>query len=308
MAGDVESRYGTRLIDRFRGVWWGRADTRLRASWRVLLAAPLIMLTQVVAVTVTDAFGLDGMLPTGLLQAGTFAVLLVGWARYVDHRRLENYGLSVSRTWLLDLGVAFGAIVASHALWFGLGTLLGWTSLEPSLAGQRGSAALVLGSAFVALAVNIWVQDTVFFGIVLRSAAEGFHSRALDPRRAVVAGWLVGILFFAGIHDGSVQRLLTLAVAGGLFGLLYVHTGELSLPIGFHLGVNFCGGWLFAPAAVASDRVAVFAVTETLPVVGRVSVGRLPQMAIGSLLVVAWLWWRRGGVGIEPAIARWTGR
>lgn len=291
-----------------RRIGFGSTDRRLRATWRVLLAGPFILLTQLVATTVTPMVGLTGMLPTGLFQFGAFVVLLVGWSRVVDRRTLRGYGFSVSARWVLELAVAFVAVVFAHLVWYGIGTWLGWTTLavaSPS-AGGWGMLAVGLGTAFVAIAVNVVVQDTVYFGIVLQNAAEGFATRGLTARRAAVGGWLVSVAFFAGIHSDTMGRLLGLGVAGGLFGLLYLHTGELALPVGFHLGVNFTGGWLFVPAAIAPDRPAVVAVSEALPALDAVSGPRIPQMAIAYLAIVAVLIWRRDGLPIESGIARWN--
>lgn len=308
MSGNVGERHWEDTLGRLREVVRGTKDPRIRATWRFFLAIPLIMGTEFVALTVTPALGSTGMLPTGLVQAGVFAVLLVGWAQFIDRRRLVDYGLLVSGSWLLDLAIAFGAVVLAHGAWYALGTALGWTTVTVAMSTPGESLALGLGAVFVAVAVNVWVQDTVFFGVVLRSAAEGFHARNVLSRRAVIAGWLVGILFVVGIHSGSLQRLPGLTVAGALFGLLYVHTGELALPVGFHLGVNFSGGWLFAPASLVGERAAVFAVTETLPVLEGVSSLRIPQMVLAYLLVVWWLKWRQGELSIERGIARWTAR
>lgn len=274
----------------------------------MLLAGPFILLTEAVARTVTPAFGLPGIVPTGLVQAGAFAVLLVGWARFVDRRRLRDYGLSLSGSWLAQVGVAVGAVVLAHGMWYALGTALGWTSITVEAAAESGSLPLALAAGLVAVGVNVWVQDTVYFGVVLRSAAEGLHARNVPTRHAVLGGWLAATLFVVAIHDGSLQRLLGLSAAGALFGLLYVHTGDLALPVGFHLGVNFGAGWLFVPASLAGERAAVLAVTETLPVLQAVSAPRIPQLLLAYLLLAGWLTWRRGGLAIEDRIAEWTGR
>jgi hypothetical protein len=308
MSESVNERGSWGSLDPLRTIVFGSDDPRLRAVWRFLLAFPLIRLTEVVATTVTPALGLRGMVPAGLVQAGTFAVLFVGWARYVDRRRLTDYGLALSGTWLLDLLVAFGAVVVAHGAWYALGSSLGWTTVEVVTAAPGGSLALALGAAFVAIGVNVWVQDTVYFGVVLRGAAEGARSRGLTARRAVVGGWFAGIAFVVAVHGGSLSRALGLIAAGALFGALYVHTGDLALPIGFHLGVNVGAGWLFVPSSLVGERAAVVAVTETLPALGALSAPRIPQMVIAYLLLVAWLRWRRGEVGIEADVARWAGR
>lgn len=293
------------LVARLASVVWGTEDPRLRATWRVLLAAVVVRATGPLSGVVTAALGVPGMLPRGLAQAGVFAVLFVAWARYVDRRALADYGFEASPAWLGRIALVFAAVVASHVTWFGVGAGLGWTTFAVAPSFALGVVP-DLAAVGLALAVNVWVQQTTYQGLALRSAAEGAHARGLDAERAVVAGLAVSIAFFVLIHGVPPVRMPTFAVAGALFGLLYVHTGDLSYPVGLHLGANFAGGWLFAPAGV--DRAALFVVDEALPFVGSVSGGRLPQLLVAYLLVVAWLRWKDGSVGVAPAVARWQGR
>jgi hypothetical protein len=152
------------------------------------------------------------------------------------------------------------------------------------------------------------VQDVVFFAIVLASAAEGFRSRGVDSRRAVLAGWLVGILFFTGIHGTpTVLDFVATAVGGALFGLLYVHTGELALTIGVHCGASYAAGTIFAAPARTNSAPSVFRVTESLPLDVGGEVRILLYLAT-YLTLVGWLRLYRGEVEIETEIAEWIER
>ncbi|WP_255195450.1 CPBP family intramembrane glutamic endopeptidase [Halorarius litoreus] len=293
------------LVGRLTSVVWGTEDSRLRATWRVLLAAVVLRATEPLSGVVTSALGVPGMLPRGVAQAGVFTLLFVAWARYVDRRALADYGLEATPAWFGRVALVFAAVVAAHVVWFGVAAALGWATFTVAPAFGLGVVP-DLAAVGLALAVNVWVQETTYQGLALRSAAEGAHARGLDAGRAVVAGLAVSVAFFVLIHGVAPVRMPTLAAAGALFGLLYVHTGELSYPVGLHLGANFAGGWLFAPAGI--DRTALFVVSETLPFVGSLSAGRLPQLLVAYLLVVAWLRWRDGSVGVASSVARWQGR
>ncbi|WP_255149079.1 CPBP family intramembrane glutamic endopeptidase [Halorarius halobius] len=303
MAGETTEGGTAGAASGVRSLLFGDEDPRLRATWRLLLAVPLVLSTQFVARAVTGALGVPGMVPTGLAQAGWFGLLFVLWARYVDRRAIRNYGLTLSTGWLRDAVVAFSAVVVGYVVWYGGAAALGVASLAVA---ADASLAVALAGAFVALAVNVWVQDTVYFGLVLRNAAEGAGSRGLTARRAVLAGWVVAAAFFVVIHGEPAGRVGTLGVAGAVFGLLYVLTGDLSVPIGFHLGLNFVGGWLFLPAD-AGGPTAV-SVSGAAPVVGSAARAGQPQMVVALALVVGWLWWTRDDVGVATDIARWRGR
>ena len=307
MAGIGSGSRWTVAAERASALLAGSDDPRLRASVRLLLAVPLVRVPGPVAVATVAAVGSSGrgsMLLTGLLQGGVFAALLVGWARYVDRRPLSTYGVVASGRWVLDLAVGVAAVVVGHVAWYALGARVGWTRVAAAGGTPDASLVLGLGAVLVALAVNVWVQETVYFAVVLETAAEGFGSRGLSVRRAVLGGWLVSVVFFWGIHGSSMERP-ELFAAGAIFGLLYVLSGELALPIGVHLGVNYAGAALFAPASAPPDAATVFRVTEAVPgILGAASAARLPQLLVALLLAAAWLRWRRGEVAVDTDIGR----
>lgn len=304
------------MADRLRDVVWGTEDPRMRATYRILL--PIILLTMLLTrlaflsarvVVPPGNSEVIQVLVTGLLEATFVGVLLFVWARYFDRRPVGTYGLSMSPRWVLNLAVAFGTVLVGHALWYAVGSAFGWTDL--TLALSTGDASLAVGvlALFIALGVNVWVQETVFVAIPIRNAAEGLTARGVPRRRAVLAGWVFAVLVFASSHGPSeLGQWINLLVGLGTFALLYAHTGELSFPVGVHFGVNFSREALF-PLGSGEGGLAVFTVTESLGgLTGSMVGGRLPQILIAYLLLLAWLHWRQGSVSIRAEIAEWTPR
>jgi membrane protease YdiL (CAAX protease family) len=299
--GDDESRS---VVDRLPLLVRGRDDTRLRAGWRVLVAAVVFLplstgVGAAVVATVAPLVGVGpslGMVLTSVVAACVLAALLVPWARYVDRRPLGDYGFSRSPAWGVDLLAGFGAVSLAYGLWFALASALGGGDVEVSLAGPEGALLLWLVAGLLTNLFSALAQDTVFFGVIIQNAAEGIRGWDVTPARAVVGGWLVGIVFFVLIHGAKLDPvvLLNWVVGAGVFGLLYVHTGELALPIGAHAANNFL-----------SNAVEV---TGTVPVPGVVSDWAYPRVAVAYLVLLAWLYWRRGEVSIQERIAEWPGR
>lgn len=293
--------------ERLRAVVFGIEDPRLRATWRFLLAWPLLPLVGALVGLVMPVLGLSGVIPGGPLQGVVFLGVLLVWARYVDRRPLSDYGVSASASWLSNLLVGFAAVVAVWGAWHALASSLGWMRIAVSTTAPQGSVLAGLGGVWVSLAINSWVQDVVFFAVVLASAAEGFHSRGVEPTRAVLGGWVVATVFFTAIH-GTPTLLDTAATAvgGAVFGLLYVHTGDLALAIGAHWGSSYAAGTIFASPSMARAGPSVFQVTKGLPDVVDGGAG------IGLYLAtyLALLGWLRlqGGPGVETSLARWVGR
>lgn len=289
-----------------RSVFFGASDPRLRATWRFLLAWPLLPVVGALVALVAPLLGLRGMIPGGPLQVAVFLVLLVPWARYVDRRPLSGYGVSASRSWGAQLFVGILVTVAVWTGWYALASSLGWVQVEMSMTAPQDSLTFGLVGTFVSVLLNTWVQDVVFFAIVVASAAEGFRSRGLAPARAVLGAWLVGVLFFTAIHGTpTVADAAGTAVGGAVFGLLYVHTGELALTIGTHWGASYAAGTVFA--GQASPGTAVFTVSRSLP--GALDGWGSVVLYLGTyLLLVGWLVCFHGGVPLETDLARWTNR
>lgn len=88
---------------------------------------------------------------------------------------------------LVELLVGFGAVLAGTAVWVGLGSSLGWATVGMTAAAPDAPFLLGLAGVFVGVLVNVWVQETVFFGVILTNAAEGLAGRGINPARAIVA-------------------------------------------------------------------------------------------------------------------------
>lgn len=310
------SRSGNRSVLRdvfghLKRVVRGRNDTRVRAIWRVLVIAVVItQLQEVAAVTIVDALGLEGRVPFGLAQAAFFGVLLVAWAVYIDRRPLSDYGFSLSGSWLLDGLVGFGAVVLGFGIWLGLGSLVGWTDVEMAMTAPDGPVLLGLAAFLLGTALNVWVQESIFTGMVLTNAAEGLSSRGVTATQAVIGAWVVTVFFFTVLHGRTeLTQIVNLVVVLGLYGLLYIQTGELALSIGVHTGVNYAGGALVVSPSLADNRPSLIEVTNSLSgVFGSLNDGAVPHVVIAYILVLGWLRLRGRTLSVTTELAHWNER
>lgn len=288
----------------------GANEARLRASWRFLLALTLLPLVTLLVKVVMPLLGLSGVIPGGPIQALIFLVLLGMWAWAIDRRPLTDYGVSLSHQWLLNLLAGLGAVLVAHLLWYGLCLAAGWTTIELAMTAPQDSLAVGLVGMVLSLGLNVWVQDTVYYAIVLRTAAEGLKARDLPPTRAATGALLVAVLFFTVIHSAPTPiELLDYLLAGIVFGVLYLYTGELALTIGVHWGISATAGVLFPVASMTDGSPSVFQVTEGLTgVFGTLSANRMPQLVIIFVLLIGWLKWRNGTVNTNTSITQWIPR
>lgn len=297
------------FVERVRALGWGSNDSRVRATWRVLFAMPLLwVLTGGIlagnlqaAIGVIPASGSRGSgVAQSLLHTGFFLVALALWARYLDRESLSNYGVSVSRGWGRDVIVSFAAVVVGSWMWTGLNSILGGTTLVVAISVPQGSVLVGLVFPFVALVLHAAVQQIVFFRVILKTTAEGVHSRGVTPGKAAIGSIPVAVLLFILMHgEVTPLRALDLAVAGTIFGLLYLHTGELALGIGAHFGALY-GGTL--ASAVFEENGSLSGLLGVLDQYG------FSAMIIGYVMIIAWLLLWRGELQIQSDIARSTGK
>ena len=309
MSGTANQSAVGGVIDGLKGVVWGRDDTRVRAIWRVLVIAIVItQLQEFVAVTIVGVLGVEGRVPFGLAQVVVFGLLLVGWAVYVDRRPLSEYGFSLSGSWVLDGLVGFGAVLVGFGVWLGLGSVMGWAEVEMTMTAPNGPVLLGLAAFLLGTALNVWVQESIFTGMVLKNAAEGLSSRGVTATRAVIGAWIVAVFFFTVLHGRTeLARILNLVIVLGLYGSLYVQTGELALPIGVHTGVNYAGGALVVSPSLAGDRPSFIEVTNSLSgVLGSLNDGAVPHVLIAYILVLGWLTLRGRALSVATDLTHWT--
>lgn len=306
---DANQRAVDDALNGLRRVVQGRSDPRIRASWRVLIATILLVPpSEVVAVGIAEALGLVGPFPVGVIQASLIAIVLVGWARYLDRRPLADYGFSMSGRWLGDLIVGFLAVLVGFGVWLGIGSLSGWAEIELTASAPSSTFVLGLVTLLVAVALNAGVQETVFTGLLIKNGAEGLATRGVPSGRAVIGAWVVAALLYAWIHNPSAPgQVVTLVIGLALYGLLYVHTGELALPIGVHTGVNYTGGVLITSPALGGESTSLVDVSNSLTgILGSISDLAVPQILIAYILLLGWIKVRRGAVGIETGLAVWN--
>lgn len=297
----------------------GTEDARLRATWRVLLTWVLLFAWSVIAALAARHTkplwdGLPGAAQQILnISVGTavFLFLFALFARHIDRRPLSDYGFTRSRLWGAELAIGFLALLGATALWHGLGVVMGWTTVEVAIDPADVTAVLWLVALLVPWYFSGLTQALFSVALVTRNAAEGLAAREATLAQAATGAVIVAVLFFTLRHSPSgLPRVLSLVVGGGVFTLLYVHSGNLALTIGAIGSANYTANFVFTSTATgvpAAERLQVFRIAKSYPeAVEVLTQANLPVMVLTYLLAVGWLVWQRDGVTIHPSITEWT--
>jgi uncharacterized protein len=246
--------------------------------------------------------------------AMTLSVWIAG--RFIDRRRFAGFGFHLDRNWWLDFGfgLALGAVLM--LIVFLVQLAAGWLVVTGTFVVREpdtGFLVALLMPLVLFLAVGFY-EELFSRGYQLQNLAEGMG--ALGPRGAIVAATVLSSAVFGVLHalnpNATVFTTFNLVIAGIFLAAGYILTGELAIPIGLHITWNFFQGNVFGfPVSGADFRSATFIAIEQRgpalwtggafgPEGGLLGLG---VIALGLLLIVLWVRWRRGSVGLHLPLA-----
>ena len=235
---------------------------RIRAGWRILLQIALfVLILGAVRFLLFDHL----LYSVRYISIGLIAFFSV-WicARFVDLRSLADFGLQKNYLWWKELAYGFfmgGVMMTAIYIFY---RMMGWVEIT-GYGWEREhftSYAFALFGYFVAMSSVGFYEELIFRGYQTRNLAEGIRTSNLSNTSASVIAVLITSLAFGILHYGNPNAsLLSTAIitfAGIMFGLPYIITGRLSIPIGLHISWNFFQGGIYGmPVSGIPTRVSL---------------------------------------------------
>ncbi|WP_418281848.1 lysostaphin resistance A-like protein [Halorubrum sp. DTA98] len=295
------------------------SERRPRTPVRLLGGAVLLVIAVITAqVLVVLAIGpeFDPGAPFAFgvttVATGIAVVLaLVPIARFVDRRRLADYGFRIDREWWIDCGFGLWLGVALQAAVFAVGWAAGWFTVVDTF---RAPGSFLLGFAGVVglfLVVGVY-EELLLRGWLLTNLAEGFRfaGRGVAVLIALVASSVLFGLLHAANPGATPLSIAVISLAGVLLAAGYLLTGELAVPIGLHVTWNLAQGGLFGHGVSGLGAEVTIVATETTGPAVWTGGGFGPEGGILGLLAVlvgcaaiaAWVRFRTGSLRIHPAV------
>lgn len=316
--------------------YWNRIEHRPRAGWRILihfatwvLTYSLVQiatgspLTALIYDRVPDITDLTDRIVAQVVTLVLFMGLTWLVARYVDRRPFAELGLQMDRLWWQDLIFGLGLGAVAMAAVFGVEYGAGWVQIDAVFFVRVASlpfALAILGPVVVFLVIGI-TEEVLFRGHQLRNLAEGLHWVALPARFAVLLSWLISSALFGLFHVFNPHSdwisTLNLAILGMMFGLGFILTGRLGLPIGLHITWNLFMGNVFGFPVSGNDftTASVFSIRQLGPAMWTggpfgPEAGLIGILAIlfTSWAIVYWVRRRYGRTELDLNLARYGTR
>jgi membrane protease YdiL (CAAX protease family) len=264
---------------------------RLRAGWRLLIQTILFFLFGIIIVAVAVALGLDiGSLIFGnvLNFIATTASVYIA-RRWLDKMSFESLGLKLSQQALVDVLVGIGITVVQMGLIFVAMLGLGWLRFEgfawefdPINTVITGVLTFLIGFIFVG-----WNEELLSRGYHLQTIASGIN---------LFWGVIISSAVFGLLHlaNPSASWVSTAGIffAGIFLAYGYIRTKQLWLPIGLHIGWNFCEGVVFGFPVSGLDVYALTRIEVTGPEIWtggpfgpEAGLIVLPALVLGAVLI-----------------------
>lgn len=241
-----------------RLVFISEDEPRFRAGWRMILHGLLyLVLSILIGVTFSFlAISLNFILPTPnfveILQSNKIILMILEvltitfatWIarRFLDHRSFLDLGLEIKRSTWYDLGVGFMLSALLFSMIYLTNTIMGWSQFQ-SWAWESEHLGSVIGETIVIL---MW-----FLGVAYREEllSRGYHLQNLAQGTNLRLAVIISSLIFSTMHlsnpNFNWMAVIGLFAAGLFLAYGYIRTKALWLPIGLHLGWNFCEGTIF---------------------------------------------------------------
>lgn len=226
-------------------------DRRLRNGWWVLAFIGCIALTRVAYHPVTATMKAVGLGGHWLDPAPFVFIMLATWACLRLRRQgFSDLGFRLDRHWLGEFAAGVGLSLLAMLAIAGLMWAAGGVRFRIDPAAN----VLQLGTALYAFLCVALFEEVLFRGFAFQRLVDGL---GVWPAQALLALlFALGHYGNPGMH-GATEAWATIDLMLGaiLFGLAYVRTGSLALPIGLHLGWNWTQGALLGFGVSGFDQV-----------------------------------------------------
>ncbi len=216
------------------------ADQGLRNGWWILIFIGFIALTRFAYRPLSHGLKHLGLHEPWLEPLSFLFVLLATWAcTRLRRESLSSVGYRLDRRWL-------GEMTAGVSLGIGMVLLVVGAIWSTGGIGFELDSARNIGTLLIGLYVFLFValmEETLFRGFIFQRLLDGV---GIWPAQILLAS------LFALAHwgnpgmQGSTEFVASLDLFLGaiLFGLAYLRTRSLALPVGLHLGWNWGQGYL----------------------------------------------------------------
>lgn len=300
----------------WRTLWYDPKSNQLRSGWRVLafLAMAfgfLLLLGLLFTIFLPAKLLADKMFGPYLEDlifrlAAIPALIAAGvWAlRTFDHLPARTLGIAPEGKWLPQLLLGFAVGIGMVGLVVGLLWGGGFAAVSWQPVGKE--PLLLLAASLLFMLLVGLMEELLFRGYIFQTLLRG-----IGPLMTLFVTASLFAVFHMDKPNWTLLSLTNIFVFGVLFGLLYLRSGSLWLPIGLHAGWNFAQVLFHVPVSGSTIPFPTpFITTLTShPLIAGGSFGLEGGVVVSvlTLAVIALVTYSRSGLAFESRWWEWSG-
>ena len=270
-----------------KGIVWSPQEDRLRTPARLICQLSITIACAFAGVLGSGVFlsyGRDHGLLAGVNkqtfdQIGNIVVapvaatliylsLKIG-ARMIERRDFSIYGATLSSTWMKQFSLGFALAAALMTFIFVTEYVAGWIQVEGYFGVTQAGYVLPVSLLYSLVKVVIVgiCEELIFRGLILRNFVEsltglgGMGSRSSKTLALLLSAFLFGAVHLTNPNSGPASTV-GIFVIGILFGLGYLGTNRLAIPIGLHMAWNLFQGVVYGFPVSGDKEPACFLLTR----------------------------------------------
>lgn len=227
---------------------------KLRNGWWILIFIGFVAITRPIYKPIKQALAQLGFTESMLEPVSFFLILLVTWICIKIRREsLADVGMGLNLRWFKHFfagtfaGIAM--ICATVALIFSVG------GVTFELDNQRSLQVLSYG--FYLFLIGALFEEILHRGFIFQRLIDGIG--VWGAQLLIASLFALGHWGNPGMHNATLLfSSLDLFLASLIFGLAYIKTRSLALPIGLHLGWNWAQGNILGFGVSGYDKTGWF--------------------------------------------------
>jgi membrane protease YdiL (CAAX protease family) len=279
-------------------------EPRLRAGWRLLIQIIIYLFLGIVVFITAVFLGFEpgsssfAFLLEQVLNLIVYTGSVYIARRWLDKKSFKSLGLKLDQQAFVDVLMGIGIALVQMGFIYILMLWLNWLTFE-GFAWQFDPISMVITEVltfFVAFIFVGWNEELF---------SRGYHLQTITSGTNFFWGVIISSAIFGALHLANPSA--TWVSAAGIFfaGIYlaygYLRTKQLWLPIGLHIGWNFCEGVVFGFPVSGLDIYALTRIQVTGPEIWtggafgpEAGLIVLPSLIVGAGLIY---WFTRNQVG-----------
>jgi len=259
-------------------IFFNSYQNRIRSGWRVLIYFTLLLATLSLTNLILNNL-ISILIFRNLIGFLVIPGIILGslWlaGRFLDHRKFNDFGFNLSRRWWLDFifGITLSALLICIVFLFE--KAMGWITIVDYFQNQKEGyigmpfvIPLIMGLIFY---IIVGFYEEILFRVYpITNLSEGLNKKNSMENKAIIGAYILSSIIFGLFHSSNPNitflGVINIVLLGFFFGLPFVLSGEIAMPIALHISWNCFQGLIFGfPVSGEHNNLSIIVIEQVGP-------------------------------------------